>query len=491
MRFTTTQCRTGAGTGVAAAVALVVVAGGWISYTPSRCEIGPAPAASACAACERRLLAGSADPPAIRGEVLEDAVSRAQPAQSEAVTLGQASDACAFLTAVGLSEVDAQAWAWKLKYFTRDPKLLPGHRLLLYRAKDTNALLGLRYDLDAHASIMEEALGGHAVLAWLQPIRYQKRRVAVAFALNKGFEADAQAHRLPSAVVRGLRETFMRVHPLESAPPGSVLKIVYEQRVSADGFYQGPEELRAARLITAQRSFMVLRFGEGGPSRLWDEHGRAVEPAFLRYPLRFNYISSGFSFARYHPLLHRFRPHLGVDLAARYGSPVRAIGDGEIESAQWEGELGRCVRIRHGDDLVTLYGHLSRIEREIRPGARVKTGQIIGLVGSSGLATGAHLHFAILKDGQYVDPMKVRLEEGNEIPAYLQPRFRSFRQKYLATLNEVEPPYHELVSIEGVEAQEPVPALKSQVRPAVAEDLKQASEAPRQGFKAKSIADRR
>ncbi len=473
MRFTATQRRTGAGIGVAAAVALGVVAGSRMLSARPRVHVRRAVAAWICVACGPRLFAGSADPPAIREEALENTLTPAPPARPEAVTLGQAFDAYAFLKAAGLTETEARAWARRLESVTHDARLLPGHRLLLYRARDTGALRGLRYDLGARASVVEEALGAGAVLVRPQSLRYQTRRTTVAFAINKSFYQDAEARGLSAAVITSIRQALGRIYPLDFAPPGAVVKVVYEQQMSSDGFYRRPEELKAARLIAGERSYVVLSFDEGGRARTYDEHGTAISPSFLRYPLRFNYVSSRFSLFRYHPILRRFRPHLGVDLAARYGTPVRAVGDGEIESAQWESELGRCIRIRHENGLVTLYGHLSRVKAGVRPGARVRAGQVIGLVGSSGLSTGAHLHFAILKDGRYVNPLTAHLDESNEIPAYLRPRFRSFRQKYLAALNQVNPPFHELVSVEAAQAQPPPFAAVHHVSPRMAEGFEQ------------------
>jgi murein DD-endopeptidase MepM/ murein hydrolase activator NlpD len=418
---------------------------------------------------------GSAEPPAIRDELPQESVAPAQPPRAEAVTLGQAFDSSAFLRAAGLSEADAQRWAKRLQAVTHDARLLPNHTLLLYRAPDTGALRGLRYDLGARTSVVLETLGAGAVLVRPQAIRYQTRRVALALALSRGFSQDVEAHGLSPAMIASIRQAFAYVYPLDFAPPSSVLKVVYEQRMSSDGLYRRPEEFKAASLSAAGRNYVVLRFGDGVAPRIRDEHGRVTGPTFLRYPLRFDYVSSGFSFGRYHPILHRFRPHLGVDLAARYGTPVRAIGDGEIESAQWESELGRCVRVRHADGLVTLYGHLSWVKRDIRPGVRVKAGQVIGLVGSSGLSTGAHLHFAVIKNGRYVNPMTVRLEEANEIPDNLRPRFRSFRQQYLGALNQVEPPYHEVVSVETAEGETPSPSSVRKTPLAEAQNVEQPS----------------
>lgn len=461
---------------MAAAVALGMVAGGRVHLGRARVRTRYAPATIACTACALGLNAGSAVPPAIRDEKLGSAVAEAPPSRPDAVMLGQPIDAGVFLTAAGLSEIEAQKWAQRLAAITGEAKLLPGHRLFLYRAQDTGVLRGLRYDLSPRASLVVQALGAGAVLVRAQPLAYQTRRTAVAFAINQSFSHDAEAHGLPPAVIGTIKDALSRVYPLDFAPPGAVIKAVYDQQVSGDGFYRRSEELKAVRLIVGQKSYVALYFDQGGRVRAYDEHGTALSSRFLRYPLQFKYVSSGFSLSRYHPILRRFRPHLGVDLAARYGTPVRAVGDGEVESAQWESELGRCIRIRHENGLVTLYGHLSRVNSRVRPGGRVRAGEVIGLVGSSGLSTGAHLHFAILKDGRYVNPMTERLDKENEISPSLRPSFRSFRQKYLAALNLVDPPFHELISVETTQARRPASLPKRPIFLRMAEEFEAASE---------------
>ena len=118
-----------------------------------------------------------------------------------------------------------------------------------------------------------------------------------------------------------------------------------------------------------------------GEAHLYNAEGVALEPQSLRFPVDFQYISSGFSFHRYHPILHEYRPHVGVDLVAHYGTPVKAIADGRVESAGWCGELGRCVRSITTTGMVSIYGHLSEITPGLQPGNPVRVGELIGRVG--------------------------------------------------------------------------------------------------------------
>jgi murein DD-endopeptidase MepM/ murein hydrolase activator NlpD len=130
---------------------------------------------------------------------------------------------------------------------------------------------------------------------------------------------------------------------------------------------------------------------------------------FLRYPLRFTRISSGFSRTRLHPLLKRTRPHRGVDFVAPRGTPVRAVAAGRVTYAGWLGGLGRVVRIQHPGPYRSDYGHLDLLTKAVKLGRTVKRGQVIGYVGATGLATGPHLHFGLSKHGRYINPLAERL----------------------------------------------------------------------------------
>jgi murein DD-endopeptidase MepM/ murein hydrolase activator NlpD len=144
-----------------------------------------------------------------------------------------------------------------------------------------------------------------------------------------------------------------------------------------------------------------------GASGFYDRTGRPIQRAIRHYPVEFSTITSRFRENRPHPVLNVTRPHYGVDFAAPAGTPVRAVARGKVAAAGWQGGAGRFVKLRHGASLASGYAHLARIAPGLKPGQRVRRGQVIGYVGSSGLATGSHLHFVAYKGGRYVDPMSV------------------------------------------------------------------------------------
>ncbi|MEO0083318.1 MAG: M23 family metallopeptidase [candidate division WOR-3 bacterium] len=164
----------------------------------------------------------------------------------------------------------------------------------------------------------------------------------------------------------------------------------------------------------------------------YDFNGNSLRKAFLKSPLRYSYISSHFSKARFHPILKVVRPHRGIDYVAPSGAPVSAIGDGVITFVGWKNGYGRFIEIQHSQRFSSRYGHLQRYAQGIGRGKRVKQGQIIGYVGATGLATGPHLHFELLKNGQWVNPIKIIPPRADPVkPAYLSD-FKKHRDSLLA-----------------------------------------------------------
>jgi len=159
-----------------------------------------------------------------------------------------------------------------------------------------------------------------------------------------------------------------------------------------------------------------------------------MRKAFLRSPVEFSRISSRFSKKRWHPVLSKWRSHKGVDYAAARGTPVRASGDGKVAFAGRKGGYGRLVVLQHGGRYTSAYGHLHRYAKGVRSGRKVKQGQIIGYVGSSGLATGPHLHYEFRVNGVHRNPLTVKLPEARPVNAAYLSNFNENIQVYLSML---------------------------------------------------------
>lgn len=209
-------------------------------------------------------------------------------------------------------------------------------------------------------------------------------------------------------------------------------------RVAVEKFYLDGElrrygKILAAEFVSSGRTLSAVRFeGPDGNTAYYEPSGEPLKKAFLKSPLRFTRVSSSFSRGRFHPVLHVTRAHNGTDLAATYGTPVRAIGHGTVVSAGVQGGYGKLVVVRHTNGYASYYGHLSKIL--VRAGQRVTQTDLVGLVGATGLATGPHLHYGIMKNGAWADPMRIQSPPAEPLRAKDRPAFELASKTALALL---------------------------------------------------------
>jgi murein DD-endopeptidase MepM/ murein hydrolase activator NlpD len=198
----------------------------------------------------------------------------------------------------------------------------------------------------------------------------------------------------------------------------------------------------AAEFINQGDKFHAVYFeGSDGKSGYFTPEGKSLQKQFLRSPLKFKRISSKFTYKRFHPVLKRYRPHLGVDYVAPRGTPVHAAGDGKVIFAGRKGGNGNFVKIRHNQIYMTGYLHLSRIARGIRSGKRVKQGQVIGYVGKTGLATGPHLCYRFYKYGKFVNPLTVKFPSASPVPGKDMKVFSDLQERLMPRLLKPSPIY--------------------------------------------------
>jgi murein DD-endopeptidase MepM/ murein hydrolase activator NlpD len=211
-------------------------------------------------------------------------------------------------------------------------------------------------------------------------------------------------------------------------------RLTVEQQL-ANGRVVGWGRILAAEYKNNLVTYSAVYFEKPGRIRgYFDLEGQSLAKSFLRSPIEFARISSGFSMRRFHPKLKIFRPHLGVDYAAAKGTPVRALGDGSVLEARYSGGGGNTVALAHGGTYKTRYLHLSGFASKIRAGAIVKQGQVIGYVGSTGLSTGPHLHFEFYQNNHYVDPLKVDLPASASVPEELLAEFETHSAQRVSQL---------------------------------------------------------
>lgn len=215
---------------------------------------------------------------------------------------------------------------------------------------------------------------------------------------------------------------------------GDRFTAVYEQ-IYQDGKYLRDGEVLAAEFVNNGKLYRAVRFvNDDGNAGYYTPEGQPMRKAFLRAPVEFSRISSGFNPHRLHPILNTIRGHMGTDYAAPTGTPVHAAGDGHVSFAGQRGGYGNALIIAHSNSVSTLYGHLSRFAAHLRVGAHVQQGDVIGYVGMTGLATGPHLHYEYLMNGVHKDPQTVHLPGAEPLHAEALQTFRSQTAPLLADL---------------------------------------------------------
>jgi len=214
---------------------------------------------------------------------------------------------------------------------------------------------------------------------------------------------------------------------------GDEFHLVYEELLR-DGESLGEGAILAAEFINQGEAYQAIRYTTpDGRTEYYTPDGRSVRKAFVRAPVAFSRISSNFNPRRLHPKLNKIRAHRGVDYAAPTGTPIKAAGDGKVVFRGTKGGYGKTVILQHGGNISTLYAHMSRFGRQ-RNGARVRQGEVIGYVGSTGLATGPHLHYEYRLNGVHKNPRTVNLPDADPLDAEHMPAFRATAESLLQRL---------------------------------------------------------
>jgi len=322
------------------------------------------------------------------------------------------------LAARGVGATAARPWLEAAEQVYDLRALRPRRGLTLRFDRDTRSLEVIRYEIDTQSLLVLEAVG-EGIEARRESLPYFIEVKGFAGRIERGLREDAIEAGMPEHVVAELADIFSwEVDVAGGLRSGDEFRVLYENLWQAGLAKPGAGNIIGAKVVSGGKTVTAVYFEDtDGRGSYFRPTGDALSRQFLRYPLEFTEITSEFSFLRQHPILHVERPHLGIDFAAPRGTAVRAVSNGTVSYAGWGHDLGRCVRIEHGGTLTSVYGHLSRLAPVIREGATIERGQVIGYVGATGLATGPHLHYALERDGSYVDPMRMTATVDPPVPA--------------------------------------------------------------------------
>ena len=292
-------------------------------------------------------------------------------------------------------------------------QMVPGRTV---RAKVTaeGRLLALRYLAGANLLAVERT--GDTLSVSNHPAPLETRTMMKTGEIRSSLFAAADAVNLADAVAMQVADIFSTdIDFHRDLRKGDRFSVVYEV------FYHQGEPVKSGRVLAAEfinqgKTYRAIYFqnaeGEGG---YYTADGRNIRKAFLRSPIEFSRVSSGFSKARFHPVLNKWRSHKGVDFAAPIGTKVKVTSDGTVAFVGKQGGYGNVVTINHQGRYSTVYGHLSRFASGLRKGQHVGQGQIIGYVGMTGMTSGPHLHYEFKQSGIQRDPLKVALPDGKPV----------------------------------------------------------------------------
>ena len=317
-------------------------------------------------------------------------------------------------------------------------RLHPGDQLNIYTSQDGSHLRGLIYQMDeTHRLDIAYVNNGLNSRVIESPI--ETRITHATGTIESSLFLAAQRSGLSDNLTMELANLFgWDVDFALDIRSGDQFSLVYEEQ------YLHGEKLRdgnilAAEFINQGRSYRAIRFTDNdNQARYYTPDGKSIRKAFLRTPVDFKRISSRFNPNRKHPKLNLIRAHKGVDYAAARGTPIRATGDGKVILRGTKGGYGRTVIIQHGSKYSTLYAHMNSYAKGIRNGSKVHQGQVIGFVGSSGLATGPHLHYEFRVNGVHRNPLTVRLPDAEPLPKQYLSSFSNAAQPLLAQLDTLK-----------------------------------------------------
>ena len=312
-------------------------------------------------------------------------------------------------------------------------RIYPGQKLRM-RTTPEDGLLELLYEIDAlnQVQITRSESGYDAQLIAHVP---ERRSVRAAGIIDNSLFVAAQQAKLPENIAMELAGIFgWDIDFALDIRHGDQFALLYEE-LYLDGERIGTGNILAAEFSNNGKVYQAVRYtDQQGRTDYYSPDGHSMRKTFLRSPVSFSRISSRFSMGRKHPILNRIRAHKGVDYAAARGTPIKATGNGKIVLRGKKGGYGKTVVIKHGSNYSTLYAHLNSYTRDLRTGSRVQQGKIIGYVGSTGLATGPHLHYEFLVNGVHRNPLTVKLPDAAPLPKKFRQEFKLATENLLAQL---------------------------------------------------------
>ncbi|TNF41604.1 MAG: peptidase M23 [Cytophagales bacterium] len=270
-----------------------------------------------------------------------------------------------------------------------------------------------------------------------KPAEFRTKQVGGIIEQDQSLYMVMDEQEVSIQIINKFADLFGWSVDFQSLQKGDSYKVVYQEKV-VDGQVVGVSGIQLAYFEHKGKPYHAIPFEQNGELNFFDQDGNSLKKAFLRDPLEYTRISSRYNLKRFHPVQKRYKPHLGTDYAARTGTEIRTVGDGTVVEARYTSANGNYVKIKHNGTYTTQYLHMSKIGKGIKPGVRVQQGQVIGYVGSTGLATGPHLCFRFWKNGKQEDWLKEEIPPSEPISEANRVAFESKKMESLSLLADIK-----------------------------------------------------
>jgi murein DD-endopeptidase MepM/ murein hydrolase activator NlpD len=319
-------------------------------------------------------------------------------------------------------------------------QLMPGHNIEA-KTNLNGKLLQLKYELDAeNILVAHQALDGFTVTT--EKLALQSTPVLKSATIKDSLFGATDEAGIPDQIALQIADIFSsEIDFHDDLRSGDKFNVIYE------AFYNAGELVKVGNVLAVEfvnkgKTYQAIHFGDAsGKFAYYTPDGKSLHKSFLRTPVEFTRVSSKFNAGRFHPILHRFKAHKGVDLAAPTGTRIKAAGDATVDFVGRKGGYGNVIVLKHKNNISTVYGHLSRFAKGLRKNMKVAQGDIIGYVGMSGLATGPHLHYEFLLNKVHRDPLTVALPTSVPIDAQYKEEFTAKSLNLMAQIQMLNRSY--------------------------------------------------
>lgn len=338
---------------------------------------------------------------------------------------------------VSAADIDAFSKSTKNTYNLRNIK--PGNTITIWFSLDApTRLKRLTYEIDDRTYLDVHAGGDSDFTARIRTLELDSVIERASGTIANSLYESARAEGVNHEVVMELVDIYAwNINFFSDVQPGDTYSVLYEKYYVKDQF-KGYGRVLAANFVTQGERHVAIYYENErrGIRGYYNEKGEPLKKMFLKAPLNFRRISSGFTYHRRHPIFHVDRPHLGVDYAAPAGTPVCALGSGKVVFRGREKGFGNTIRVQHPDGYVSHYAHLSRFAKKLTVGKKVDQGDVIGYVGSTGYSTGPHLDFRVSRHGRFVNPLALKSVNGPALHGKALAEFKHISSQRMAMLSD-------------------------------------------------------